>query len=117
MKRRSASSIRWMLATALTASLITALSPGPATAASQTMTLRVMSFNIFYGGDEADLEHGRWCYEPAGCRETLDKVVGSIRASGADIVGFQEGTANAPVIAERLGWDVNERLQVVSRFP
>ena len=61
MKRRSASSIRWMLATALTASLITALSPGPATAASQTMTLRVMSFNIFYGGDEADLEHGRWC--------------------------------------------------------
>jgi hypothetical protein len=117
VKRRSASSIRWMLATALTASLITALSPGPATAGSRSMTLRVMSFNIFYGGDEVDLEHGRWCYEPAGCRETLDKVVDSIRASGADIVGFQEGTANAPVIAERLGWDVNERLQVVSRYP
>lgn len=117
MARRAVSSIRWMLAAALIASLVTALSPDPAAARAQAMTLRVMTFNIFYGGDEVDLEHGRWCYEPSGCRETLDQVVESIRASGADIVGLQEGTANAPVIAERLGWNVNERLQVVSRYP
>ncbi len=117
MIRRVGSSIRWMLATALIASLFATLSPNSAAAGAQTMTLRVMTFNIFYGGDEVDLEHGRWCYEPSGCRETLDKVIDSIRASGADIVGLQEGTGNAPLIAERLGWDVNERLQVVSRYP
>jgi endonuclease/exonuclease/phosphatase family metal-dependent hydrolase len=81
------------------------------------MTLRVMTFNIFYGGDEVDLEHGRWCYEPFGCPETLDKVEEVIRASGADIVGMQEATGNAPLLAERLGWDVNERLQIISRYP
>jgi hypothetical protein len=79
--------------------------------------LRVMTFNIFYGGDEWTLVHHHWCYRPAGCPETIDQVVAEIRASGADVVGMQEGTGNGCPIAARLGWYCSRRLQVLSRFP
>ena len=41
----------------------------------------------------------------------------SSRASGADIVGIEEGEHNAGVIAQALGWHASERTQVISRFP
>jgi hypothetical protein len=85
--------------------------------AGGAVRLKVMSFNIWYGADEVALGYQHWCYDPAGCPETMEKVLEAIEASGADIVGIQEGTGNAPVVAERLGWYVNERLQVISRFP
>jgi hypothetical protein len=109
---------RLLLAFALTGALITAVPSGVATASS-TVRVKVMSFNIFYGGDEANVDHNRphWCYRPTGCPQTLELVAHAIRASGADIVGLQEGTANGPVLAQKLGWYVSNRLQVISRYP
>ena len=94
----------------------------PAPAASlepPTVTVKVASFNILYGGDEidADSPNPHWCQHPAGCSETIARVVGAIQASGADIVGMQEGTGNGCRIADALGWHCNGRLQVLSRFP
>src|SRR3989304_265307 len=52
-----------------------------------------------------------------GCREPLAQVVETIRTSGADVVGIQEGVMNAGRIAERLGWYASERMQIISRHP
>jgi endonuclease/exonuclease/phosphatase family metal-dependent hydrolase len=87
----------------------------PATAAP--VTVKVMTLNIFYGGDEWNLENGQWCVDPAGCPETMAHVVSAIEAADPDIVGLQEGTANECVIADMLGWFCEPRLQLISRFP
>jgi endonuclease/exonuclease/phosphatase family metal-dependent hydrolase len=76
-----------------------------------------MSFNIFYGGDDLDLETGDFCEVPDGCYETFQAVVATIRASGADVVGLQEAERNTRPIAEALGWNYNERTHTISRFP
>ncbi len=47
----------------------------------------------------------------------MARIADAIRASGADIVGMQEGTGNGCRIADLLGWNCNGRLQVLSRFP
>ncbi len=98
------------------------LAAGPSVAAAsppeaETAVIRVMTLNIFYGGDELDLHTGSWCHRPAGCADTLDQVVRVIRDSGADIVGIEEGEHNAGLIAAALGWHASDRLQVISRFP
>lgn len=65
-------------------------------------TLRVMSFNIEYGGDQVD----------------FDSVAAAIEAADADVVGIQEGYAKMPAIAADLGWQYYDaRTQVVSRYP
>jgi len=92
-------------------------SVGLASAGAETAVLRVMNLNIFYGGDELDLHTGSWCHPSAGCPETLARVVGVIRDSGADIVGIEEGEHNAGVIADALGWHASDRTQVISRLP
>jgi endonuclease/exonuclease/phosphatase family metal-dependent hydrolase len=79
--------------------------------------LKAMTFNVFYGGDDYDLEKRDWCAETNGCPQTLERVVAAIRASGADVVGLEEGENNTAVIAYRLGWHASPRTQVVSRFP
>jgi exonuclease III len=79
--------------------------------------VRVMTLNIFYGGDEWNLRTGQWCVNPAGCPETVEHVVSTIEAADPDIIGFQEGTANECVIADMLGWHCEPRLQLISRFP
>jgi endonuclease/exonuclease/phosphatase family metal-dependent hydrolase len=84
--------------------------------ADSSVRLKVMTFNIFYGGDEIDLDQNHWCVDAAGCPETMDQVIAAIRRSDADIIGMQEGTANGCVIADRLGWYCSERLQVISRY-
>ena len=81
------------------------------------VTLRVATFNIFYGGDEMVLASRDWCTDPAGCQETFAAVVDAIKQSKADIVGLQEATGNTRKVAEALGWNYNERTQVISRFP
>jgi len=88
-----------------------------AAAAGPSVRLRAMTFNIFYGGDEWDLQTGRWCTKPEGCQETLDQVIETIRAGGPDVVGLQEATMNTSRIAERLGWHASERMQIISRYP
>jgi hypothetical protein len=84
---------------------------------TDTAVVRVLNLNIFYGGDELNLHTGKWCLRAAGCPETLDQVIHVIDASGADIVGIEEGEHNAGVIADALGWYASDRTQVVSRFP
>ena len=65
-------------------------------------TLRVMEFNVEYGGTEVD----------------FDAVPEVIEASGADIVAIEEGYANMPAIAASVGWDhYDPRTQILSRFP
>ena len=87
------------------------------TARAAPVTVKVMTLNVFYGGDEWNLATGQWCPNPAGCPETMSHVVSMIRAADADIVGLQEGTANECVIADRLGWHCEPRLQLISRYP
>ena len=94
------------LACALLLPATAAARPGPVAGTPQSalaapVSIRVMSFNILYGGDEVDYAtgHPHWCQDPAGCAETMERVAGAIRASGADIVGMQEGTGNGCRIA------------------
>jgi hypothetical protein len=105
----------WIAVLAAFFAALCAASAAPAPTA--TTTLKVMSFNIFYGGDELNLQTRQFCKDPAGCPETLDQVVAAIRASGADVVGLQEPTMNTRTIAEKLGWNYSERTSYMSRFP
>jgi endonuclease/exonuclease/phosphatase family metal-dependent hydrolase len=88
----------------------------PASAArAEAERVRVMTFNLWAGGD-------------AG-KQPLEKSVEVIKAAGADLVGLQEtaGSAekdpppdNARKIAAALGWhylDQGARTGVISRFP
>ena len=92
--------------------------PRPATAApAATVPLKVLNLNIFYGGDELNLENGQFCHDADGCPATLAKVIDAIRAAAPDVVGLEEGEHNTRPIAEALGWHYSERMQVVSRLP
>jgi endonuclease/exonuclease/phosphatase family metal-dependent hydrolase len=97
-----------LLRAALTSMLVVALTTvpvGDAVAASQapagTIRLKVMSFNIWYGG---------W-------RTGLDAVAKAIRTADADVVGLQEPYGHTRQIARRLGWYAAPRLHTISRFP
>jgi len=74
---------------------------GPA-AAAEAVTLRVMSFNVWYGGEQVSLE----------------KIGAAIRAADPDIVGVQEADRNLHRIAEVAGMPfVDERRRLLSRWP
>lgn len=79
--------------------------PAPATTSAVTAApadVRVMSFNIWVGGEQAD----------------LGQVVAANQASGADVVGLQEVEGRTREIADALGWQcADERVQIVSRLP
>jgi endonuclease/exonuclease/phosphatase family metal-dependent hydrolase len=87
------------------------------TAPDPSISLRVMTFNIFYGGDELNLRTRQFCKDAAGCPETLEQVAEAIRASGADVVGLNEATMNTQLIADKLGWHASPRTQIISRYP
>lgn len=70
--------------------------------AAEAIEIRVMTFNIWLGGELVD----------------FGKVVEAIRASGADVVGLQEATGNTQRLAKELGWQhASERTQIISRYP
>lgn len=80
----------------------TGVATGPTGEATGPITLRVMEFNVEYGGTAVD----------------FDGVPEAIEASGADIVAIEEGYGNMPDIAASVGWPYyDERTQVTSRFP
>jgi hypothetical protein len=56
-------------------------------APGSSVTLRVMEFNIEYGGPGVD----------------FDSVPKAIQVAGADVVGIEEGFGNLPRIAKALG--------------
>ncbi len=64
--------------------------------------LKVMTFNVWLGGQLVDIA----------------QVAAAIQASGADVVGLQESDGNARRIADLVGWaHADEQHQVISRYP
>jgi endonuclease/exonuclease/phosphatase family metal-dependent hydrolase len=91
---------RWLGALVLAAGVVTGL--GSARADEPGIDLRIMTFNIWYGGAQVN----------AG------QVVEAIRAAKADIVGMQEPDGTLRAIATALGWPyVDERRHILSRYP
>jgi endonuclease/exonuclease/phosphatase family metal-dependent hydrolase len=73
-----------------------------AAAADGSITLRVMTFNVWYGGEQV----------------SLGKVGEAIRAADADIVGLQETDRNLEHIAAAAGMPyVDPRRRIISRWP
>jgi endonuclease/exonuclease/phosphatase family metal-dependent hydrolase len=71
-------------------------------AAFSPLDIRIMSFNIWVGGELVN----------------FGKVIEAIQVSGADVVGLQEAGGNTRLIAEALGWPyASERMKIISRFP
>jgi endonuclease/exonuclease/phosphatase family metal-dependent hydrolase len=69
---------------------------------AETVTLRVMTFNVWYGAEQVSLE----------------KIGEAIRAADPDIVGVQEADRNLSRIAEVAGMPyVDERRRLLSRWP
>ncbi len=82
--------------------LLAAGLPAAAAGADEAVTLRVMSFNVWYGGEQV----------------SLAKVGEAIRAADPDIVGVQESDRNLRRIAEAAGMPyVDERRRLLSRWP
>jgi len=96
---------RWLGALALmmvAATGIATMAPPAARAEEPAIELRVMTFNMWYGGAQVN----------AG------QVVEAIRVAKADIVGLQEPDGTARDIAHALGWPyVDERRHILSRYP
>jgi len=78
---------------------------GPVAAAAgpdEVVTLRVMTFNVWYGGEQVSLE----------------RIGAAIRAADPDIVGVQEADRNLLHIAEAAGMPyVDARRRLLSRWP
>jgi endonuclease/exonuclease/phosphatase family metal-dependent hydrolase len=67
-----------------------------------SITLRVMTFNIWLGGELVD----------------FNSVVDVIRVARADVVGVQEAGGNLRRLADALGgWYADERTHIISRYP
>ncbi len=74
----------------------------PAFADDKPMTIRIQSFNIWYGGEQV----------------SLGQVAEAIKASKADIVGVQETDGNLQKLSQMTGllhYDI--RRNILSRFP
>jgi len=96
--------------------IATIFSPAPSNAQGRAgETIRVMSFNLWHGGDGCGLS------KDSSIRFQLQ----AIRKAGADAAGFQEqtdnkGEARAKVLADSLGWNcyiISSSRAVISRFP
>jgi exonuclease III len=73
--------------------------------ADEEFTLRVMTFNIWVGGEQV----------------SFDTVVEAIEEADADIVGIQEASGNLERLADELGWyhlpEHGRHQQIISRYP
>ena len=70
--------------------------------AADAVQVRIMSFNIWYGGEQVN----------------FDKVIAAIRSADADIVGLQEPDGNTLKIAALAGYPYADvRRHIISRFP
>ena len=87
---------------AAVAPLTLAAEPVPEPQAIAPMTLKVMTFNIWYGGAQV----------------SLPKVAEAIRAADADIVGIEEADGSLRALADLAGYPyVDERRRILSRYP
>jgi endonuclease/exonuclease/phosphatase family metal-dependent hydrolase len=82
--------------------LVALLAAAAPASAQEPAEVRVMTFNIWLGGDVVD----------------FGSVIAAIRGAHADIVGLQEAEGNTRRIADALGWPYwSDGLHVVSRYP
>ncbi len=87
---------------ALAIALALFAAPPAASAAPAQRTLTVMTFNVWYGGDQID----------------FGQVARAIRASGADVVGLQEPEGNLRRLAAAAGLPyADDSLHLMSRYP
>ena len=74
----------------------------PAASAASPVVLRVMEFNIEYGGEVVD----------------FDSIVRGAQAADPDVIAVEEGFGNVPRLAEALDYPYYDvRQQVISRLP
>ncbi len=80
-----------------------ALTPAPTPVPTPAdADLKLMAFNIEYGGDEVD----------------FDKIIEAIKLADPDVVALEEAEGNTRKVADALGWPyASIRTQVVSRMP
>ena len=72
------------------------------TPAATSMTLKVMEFNIEYGGTQV----------------SFPKVVEAVKAASPDVVGLEEAETNTSRLAKAAGYPYwSNAMQVVSRYP
>lgn len=82
--------------------LLSVASTDTARAEDNMVDLRIMTFNIWLGGDQVN----------------LNRTIDAIRAAGADVVLLQEPDGQTRRIAALLGWPhASDRRHIVSRFP
>ena len=100
--------VRRALATALALAALAGAGCGddgadaPAKAPPGSVSLRVMSFNIWYGGDSVD----------------FGQIAAAVRAADADIVGVQEPEGDLRRLADAAGLSyVDESMHLISRYP
>jgi len=94
--------IVWCLVTMGAVWLIGSATAQDEAESANPVTLRMMTFNVLYGGDEID----------------FNQVIAAITAADADIVGLQEPMGNTHLIAESAGYaHADERMHIISRFP
>src|SRR3954447_1612407 len=99
---RSLAALPALLLALAGASAAAAQAPAVPTPPPAPVDVRVMTFNIWLGGDVVD----------------FGKVIDAIAAARADIVGLHEAEGNTRRIAAALRWPYwSDRLHVVSRFP
>jgi endonuclease/exonuclease/phosphatase family metal-dependent hydrolase len=103
--RRCACAMVCAVATALLAGCTSdgaGASPSTGAASPTTMTLKVMEFNIEYGGDVVD----------------FSGVPAAIQAAQPEVVAIEEGYGHMAKIAAALGWPYyDRRTQVASKYP
>ena len=92
---------RWIVVSLGLLAFIAGCVPAATQNASAPITLRVMTFNIEWGGEKI----------------SFDNVVEAIRLSRADLVGIQEAEGNLQRLADELGWHYDLRNYVISRYP
>ncbi|MEO8106499.1 MAG: endonuclease/exonuclease/phosphatase family protein [Actinomycetes bacterium] len=99
-----ASRATWLGAAAigLAVALGACTAPESETTPSEAATVRVMQFNVEYGGTLVD----------------FDSVPAAVDAAGADVVALQEAYGNSCDVADALGWAYcDRRTQTISRYP
>lgn len=82
--------------------LLTLAPMSTAEAEDGLIDLRIMTFNVWLGGDQVN----------------LNRTIDAIRAAGADVVLLQEPDGQTRRFAELLGWPyASDRRHIVSKFP
>jgi len=102
---------------AVIAAGVSTAAPAGADSPPTAVTMKVMTQNIFHGGDELNLRTRQFCHRETGCVRGLQKIAFAIQRSGADVVGLQEPEMNTRTIADLLGWYANPRTSIISRYP